>query len=608
MLFKNLKIGVRMGLSFSLTILLTVLIGVFAIKNMHKLSGLTGKLYKHPYTVSTAALRINADLIKIHRSMKDVALARDAAGIKTAVAKVGAYEKNVYADIDLINERFLGNKQQVEELRNLFTDWRPIREEVIALMQAGKRSKAAAITKGKGAAHVQKLDAAIKSFIDFAQGKADGFLTNAGTTRDKTLTVMYVVIGLAILMGALLAFFMTRSITGPVARAVDVANAISQGDISADVRITGQDEIGQLLENMKKMVDNLKGTARVAEQIADGDLTVKVNLLSDKDVLGKSLDAMVTKLGAIVADVIGAANNVAGGSQQMSSSSEEMSQGASAQASSAEQASSSMEEMASNIRQNAENALETEKIAQKSADDANEGGDAVAQTVTAMKKIAEKISIVEEIARQTDLLALNAAIEAARAGEHGKGFAVVASEVRKLAERSQTAAAEISKVSGSSVEVAEKAGDLLAKIVPDIQKTSDLVQEISAASNEQNSGADQVNTAIQQLDQITQQNASASEEMASTAEELAGQADMLQATIAFFKIDQSAGRPVRTGHKPAQTPALHHAAPVESDNGQPLAGHNGGNGQDSYPENGYTYDMPVTDRDDTEGDAEFERY
>ena len=196
-----------------------------------------------------------------------------------------------------------------------------------------------------------------------------------------------------------------------------------------------------------------------------------------------------------------------------------------------------MEQMTSNIRQNADNAMQTEKIAVKSADGARQGGKAVEETVHAMKEIANKISIIEEIARQTNLLALNAAIEAARAGEHGKGFAVVASEVRKLAERSQKAAAEISQLSASSVEVAERAGALLGQMVPDIQKTAELVQEINAASREQDLGAGQINKAIQQLDQVIQQNASASEEMSSTAEELSSQAEQLQSTIAFFRVD-----------------------------------------------------------------------
>uniref|UniRef100_UPI00048B0666 methyl-accepting chemotaxis protein n=1 Tax=Desulfomicrobium escambiense TaxID=29503 RepID=UPI00048B0666 len=225
-----------------------------------------------------------------------------------------------------------------------------------------------------------------------------------------------------------------------------------------------------------------------------------------------------------------------------------------------EEVSSSMEEMSSNIRQNADNATQTEKIALKAAQDAQAGGQAVVQAVGAMKNIAEKISIVEEIARQTNLLALNAAIEAARAGEHGKGFAVVAAEVRKLAERSGTAAAEISELSSSTVSVADQAGQMLTKLVPDIQRTAELVQEISAASNEQNAGAEQINKALQQLDQVIQQNASASEEMASTSEELSSQAEQLQSTISFFHLGATVARVTRQAARrgkpqPARKPA-----------------------------------------------------
>ncbi len=214
-----------------------------------------------------------------------------------------------------------------------------------------------------------------------------------------------------------------------------------------------------------------------------------------------------------------------------------MSQGASEQAAAAEEASSSIEQMTANIRQNADNAMQTEKIATQASGDAREGGDAVNKTVGAMKEIADKIMIIEEIARQTNLLALNAAIEAARAGEHGKGFAVVAAEVRKLAERSQKAAGEINELSTNSVEVAEKAGTVLSALVPNIQKTAELVQEISAASREQDAGADQIAKSIQQLDAVIQQNASASEEMASTSEELSGQSEQLAEMIAFFTVD-----------------------------------------------------------------------
>jgi methyl-accepting chemotaxis protein len=343
----------------------------------------------------------------------------------------------------------------------------------------------------------------------------------------------------ALILGVIFAYFITRSITVPLAIGVDVAENMSKGILLDNIKVNGKDEMAQLLSAMGKMVESLKGTVNVAEKMAIGDLDVKVNLLSDDDALGLSLNTMIEKLRNVVMDVKSAADNVASGSQQLSSSSEQMSQGATEQSAAAEQASSSMEEMSANIKQNSDNAQQTEKIAVRAAEDADKGGRAVEETVNAMKQISNKITIIEEIARQTNMLALNAAIEAARAGEHGKGFAVVADAVRKLAERSQAAAGEISHLSTSSVEIAENAGEMLKKIVPDIRKTAELVQEISASSNEQNTGADQINQALQQLDQVIQENASASEEMASTAEELASQAEQLKESIEFFNLGKN---------------------------------------------------------------------
>ncbi len=350
--------------------------------------------------------------------------------------------------------------------------------------------------------HLEKVQELLNEMTTITRANViseDVMLNEAVRTRMVVMTI--VVISLA--LGMLLAVFISRSITRPINKGVEFAKSVASGDLSKSLDLDQKDEVGELVA---------------------------------------ALNDMVATLGSIVRQIQQAVNNVSNGSAELSSTAQQLSQGATEQASSIEETSSSMEQMSSNIQQNADNSSQTEKISIKASEDASESGEAVVESVNAMKEIAGKISIIEEIARQTNLLALNAAIEAARAGEHGKGFAVVAAEVRKLAERSQTAAGEISELSISSVDVAEKAGDMLSKLVPDIKKTAELVQEISAASNEQNSGAGQINNALQQLDQVIQQNASASEEMASTSEELAAQAQQLQETISYFKLDNNSNR------------------------------------------------------------------
>jgi methyl-accepting chemotaxis protein len=347
-----------------------------------------------------------------------------------------------------------------------------------------------------------------------------GWIVGSGIYIDDVQTEMNlmqakIIMGLAgvTFLILLLAFFVAKLIAKPVNEALDISNRFADGDLTIKVEVNSQDETGRLLESMRNMVEKLNG---------------------------------------IVTEVKVSASNVATGSQELSSASEQLSQGASIQAASAEELSSAIEEISSNINQNALNSSETEKIASKASNEMDEGGKAVFATVNAMKEVADKISIIEDISRQTNMLALNAAIEAARAGEYGKGFAVVASEIRKLAERSQSAAGEISQLSASSILVAERAGELLRRIVPDIKKTSELVQEISVASNEQSSGVGEINKAVQQLDRVIQQNAGASEEIASTAEELNAQAVQMNDLIAFFKIEeQRGGHIARKSEKPA---------------------------------------------------------
>jgi methyl-accepting chemotaxis protein len=342
---------------------------------------------------------------------------------------------------------------------------------------------------------------------------------------------------------------------------------ISKGDIPSQITDTYHGDFNQIKNNLNTLIVAMNEITSAAEEIANGNLTVDIRERSAQDKLMQALQAMVSGLTRTVSDIRAIAGEVSAASQSISTASIQVSKGASAQAAAAEEASSSMEEMVSNIKQNADNAQQTDKIANKSAKDAQESGKSVLEAVAAMKEIANKISIIEEIARQTNLLALNAAIEAARAGEHGKGFAVVAAEVRKLAERSQKAAAEINQLSATTLKVSEKSGEMLDKLVPDIQRTAELVQEISAASKEQDTGAEQINKALQQLEQVIQQNASASEEMASTTEELTGQSDQLVSALSFFHTGDEDGAPARKGpgakaSRPAAAPPQRAAKPM----------------------------------------------
>jgi methyl-accepting chemotaxis protein len=385
------------------------------------------------------------------------------------------------------------------------------------------------------------------------------------------------------------------AVIGPLNVAARYVDLISKGDVPPQITDTYNGDFNTIKNNLNVLVAAMNEITAAAEEISNGNLTVTMRERSPQDKLMQALSAMVNGLTQTVSDIRSIAGEVAAASQSISTASIQVSKGASAQAAAAEEASSSMEEMVSNIKQNADNAQTTDKIANKSAKDAQESGKSVLEAVSAMKEIANKISIIEEIARQTNLLALNAAIEAARAGEHGKGFAVVAAEVRKLAERSQKAAAEINQLSSTTLRVSEKSGEMLDKLVPDIQRTAELVQEITAASKEQDTGAEQINKALQQLEKVIQQNASASEEMASTTEELTGQSDQLVSALSFFHTGDEGGR--KGGGAKSARPAPAASARTASTAGRASSGAKAGSG----------VNLRLKDKHD-ELDGEFERY
>ena len=523
--FNNLKISVRLGLGFGVILIMTASLALVGLSRMAAINKDFKTVVKENNVKIAMASDMRGHLNDVARAVRNMIIQKDPAFLqkqkeKVVEARKGEDEATSKLSSLIVTEKA---KKLMEEINSARDTTRPLFNKVTEMVTGGKHEEAAKFLLDDVQVAQDKWFAGIQSMIELQETQNQQLVDASEKSYNSAFQLMLTMAIASVLLGVCFGFIVTRSVTRPIKEAVDVANSLAKGDLTIKVESKSKDETGLMMAALGQMVDKLK-------QVID--------------------------------DVKSASDNVSAGSQQMSSGSEELSQGASEQAAAAEEASSSMEQMASNIRQNADNAMQTEKIAKKSAADAKEGGDAVLKTVHAMKEIAGKINIIEEIARQTNLLALNAAIEAARAGEHGKGFAVVASEVRKLAERSQKAAAEISDLSSNSVDIAVKAGELLTKMVPDIQKTAELVQEISASSKEQDTGAVQINKAIQQLDQVIQQNASASEEMSSTAEELASQSEQLQETIGFFQIGEDRPRrtPVRQVSKSCPKPAVKVAA------------------------------------------------
>ncbi|MBF0457043.1 MAG: MCP four helix bundle domain-containing protein [Nitrospirae bacterium] len=498
---QSMKIGTRLGMAFGVVVVLLLVIAVVGITRLENLNEGMSNLVKEEFQKVANCGDISIDILQLARHTRNVLILDKKELIQKELDSIQERRKGINAKLDKLSQlvKSESGKALLKAINDSKAAYVTSEEEFIKIIAEGKQAEAKDFLLAKTRPLQLVYLESVEKLKKYQEESMDKKVRLADETYKAGRTLIISLSIIAVVMAIAVAMWITMSL-------------------------------------LKQLGGEPQYIADIAQSVADGDLTMRFDSgrKSETGIL-LAMKTMVEKLKEIVASVRSAADNVASGSNQLSSGAQQLSEGATQQAASVEETSSSMEEMTSNIRQTTDNSRQTEAIATSSAKDALESGKSVSEAVSAMKEIASKISIIEEIARQTNLLALNAAIEAARAGEHGKGFAVVASEVRKLAERSQKAAGEISELSSSSVNIAEQAGTMLNKLVPDIRKTADLVQEITAASNEQNTGAEQINKAIQQLDQVIQQNASAAEEMASTSEELQAQSEQLQSAIAFFK-------------------------------------------------------------------------
>ncbi|MET3436292.1 CHASE3 domain-containing protein [Sphingomonas sp. 1185] len=573
-LFNNLSISKKLTLCLGAIIAITVGVDGVILSNAGKVKSTT-EINEHTYKVIATADDIVTNMVNQETGYRGYLVSGNDDFLKP-YHKGWTDFSQAWTEVKAMTSDNPAQQSRLDDIRRLAESWHnDVAEKAIRLMAHPETRESARALESSGAG---------KAAMDQLRGRVGELVATERTLlaqrqeaqRDAFSTITLAIwIGMAasVLAAVAIGLLMTRTIARPIgllsqalARIAEplatnrrdeigqmqgsvgavegafdqisgVLDAVSRGDTTVGMTQRFGGLTDQLNANLDALRRSFEGIAAIAGEIAGGDLTVQPKPLSDQDRLGHALVTMVERLRGVVGDATQAAQNVASGSQQLSSSSEQVSQGATEQAAAAEEASASMEQMAANIKQNADNATQTEKIARQSSQDAEQSGAAVQKAVVAMRTIAEKIGIVQEIARQTDLLALNAAVEAARAGEHGRGFAVVAAEVRKLAERSQMAAAEISGMSSDTVTAAVEAGEMLSRLVPDIRRTAELVAEISAACREQDVGAVQINGAIQQLDKVTQQNASAAEQISSTSEELASQAEELQESISYFNVD-----------------------------------------------------------------------
>ncbi|MBU3898582.1 MAG: MCP four helix bundle domain-containing protein [Gammaproteobacteria bacterium] len=504
-MFANMKVGVKLGLGFGVTLLLLVVIAVISITRLGALNSEIENMVNDKYPKTIEAIDIVRAINQVAQINRNLLLISDQDETQKQIARQVDQRKIISDKVDKLDKSITSDqgKKLLGDMKDTRTKFVTELEKFLAMVQRGEREPALKLLYGEMRPVTENYLGAIRKLIDYQEELMVKAGKDADALADSSESLLIILAAVAALMAVITGWVITRSLLKQLGGEPDYARAM---------------------------------VARIAE----GDLTVKMETHpKDNTSLLFAMKQMTERLTQVVTDVNSGAQALASASEEVSATAQSLSQAASEQAAGVEETSASIEQMTSSIAQNTENAKVTDGMASKAAKDAVDGGEAVNATVEAMKQIAKKIGIIDDIAAQTNLLALNAAIEAARAGEHGKGFAVVAAEVRKLAERSQVAAQEIGEVASNSVGLAEKAGKLLAEIVPNIRKTSDLVQEIAAASSEQSSGVGQINSAVGQLSTTTQQNASSSEELAATSEEMSSQAEQLQQTMSFFKLDSS---------------------------------------------------------------------
>jgi len=501
-MFSNFKIGVRLIAGFLLVASISLVVGLIGISNASKIDSMADNMYSRELLGLSYIKEANINLVYIGRARGNFLLANSQEERDRHQAAIAKYSTTTKEYVDKARPLFFSEKGKglLASFDQTWTVYQSEMQKALNLASTKKlqeRDEALHAALDSARANADKLDNMLSELTVLKEGNAKDAADQTSQLYESSRAMMIGFITGGLVLGVLLGFIISRSVTRPLSKAVDAANRLAEGDLTVNVEATGKDETAQLLQAMQNMVQ---------------------------------------KLSQVVSEVNSSAESLAGASEEVSATAQSLSQASSGQGAGVEETSATIKQMTASISQNTENAKITDGMATKASSEATEGGEAVKATVTAMKQIAQKIVIIDDIAYQTNLLALNAAIEAARAGEHGKGFAVVAAEVRKLAERSQIAAQEIGSVASSSVELAETAGRLLDQMVPNIRKTSDLVQEITAASEEQSSGVSQINSAVSQLSQTTQQNASSSEELAATAEEMSSQAEQLQQAMAFFRL------------------------------------------------------------------------